>query len=82
MLTGQKLFKGEGLTETPAAVVMKEPELDRVPTEIRQALAACPEKDLRRRLREFAKSTRQMPLRHWRLVRKLAVMKERNLRQD
>ncbi len=50
MLTGKRLFEGEDLTETLAAVVMKEPDLSGVPVEARRLLKKCLEKDPRKRL--------------------------------
>jgi Tol biopolymer transport system component len=51
MLTGERLFKGEDITETLAAVVMKEPDLGKVPAEMRPLLQRCLEKDPKKRLR-------------------------------
>src|SRR5579863_1266516 len=45
LLTGQRPFKGEDVTETLAAVVMKEPDLSKVPAQIRPLLQRCLEKD-------------------------------------
>ena len=54
MLTGKQAFQGEDLTETLAAVVMKDPALDALPAStppaIRTLLHRCLEKNLRRRL--------------------------------
>ena len=52
MVTGKKLFRGEDLTETLAAVVMKEPDLSAAPRELRPLLKRCLEKDPRKRLRD------------------------------
>ncbi len=54
MVTGEKLFKGEDLTETLAAVVMKDPDLSSAPLELRPLLAKCLEKDPRKRLRDIS----------------------------
>ena len=53
MVTGSKLFKGEDLTETLAAVVMKEPNLSAAPVELQPLLKKCLAKDPRKRLRDI-----------------------------
>ena len=50
MLTGQKLFRGDDLTETMAAVIKEEPKLDRVPVKVRRLLRTCLQKDPKQRL--------------------------------
>src|SRR5580704_4061370 len=50
MLTGERLFDGETVTDTLAAVVMKAPDWERVPARVRRLLKACLEKDLKNRL--------------------------------
>lgn len=54
LLTGERLFKGEDLTETLAAVVMREPDLTAVPHEVRRLLKKCLQKDPAKRLRDIA----------------------------
>jgi predicted Ser/Thr protein kinase len=53
MLTGERLFQHDDLTETLAAVVMKAPDLDGAPFEVRRLLKKCLEKDPRKRLRDI-----------------------------
>jgi len=53
MLTGQRLFPGDDLTEVLAAVVLKEPSLDKVPAQFRRLLKKCLEKDPKKRLRDI-----------------------------
>src|SRR5262249_25458546 len=53
MLTGRKLFEGEDLTETLAAVVKTEPDLSAAPTEVKRLLTRCLQKDPRKRLRDI-----------------------------
>ena len=53
MLTGRRLFHGESMTDTLAAVLTKEPEWNRAPTQARPLLRRCLEKDPRRRLRDI-----------------------------
>jgi Tol biopolymer transport system component/predicted Ser/Thr protein kinase len=50
MLTGKRLFQGEDLTETLAAVVKEEPRLDQAPATVRRLLEACLQKNPRQRL--------------------------------
>ncbi|MCL4819651.1 MAG: serine/threonine-protein kinase [Vicinamibacteria bacterium] len=51
MLTGQRLFAGETVSDVLAAVLTKEPELAAVPPGWRRMVARCLEKDPRKRLR-------------------------------
>ncbi len=53
MLTGQRLFAGEDITVTLAAVVRDQPDLSRVPAGLRRLLRKCLEKDPARRLRDI-----------------------------
>jgi serine/threonine protein kinase len=53
MLTGERLFQGEDVSHTMAAVIMQEPKLDDVPVQVRKLLRRCLEKDPRRRLRDI-----------------------------
>jgi serine/threonine-protein kinase len=48
MVTGMRLFQGEDMTETLAAVVMKEPDLGAVPDELLPLLRKCLQKDPRK----------------------------------
>jgi len=50
MLTGQKLFKGEDLSETLASVIKEDPKLDRVSAKVQRLLRSCLEKDPKQRL--------------------------------
>lgn len=52
MLTGRRLFKGESISDTLAAVLTKEPDWQRVPTEVRKLLRRCLERDPNHRLRD------------------------------
>ena len=58
MLTGRRLFDGESITDTLAAVLTKEPEWKRVPAKARQLLRSCLEKDPKRRLRDIGDAWR------------------------
>ena len=57
MLTGHRVFSGETVSETLAAVMMKEPEWDRLPADLRSKLSnlvrRCLEKDPRQRVRDI-----------------------------
>ncbi len=50
MVTGQKLFKGEDLSDTLASVIKEVPKLDRVPAKVQRLLRSCLEKDPKQRL--------------------------------
>jgi Tol biopolymer transport system component len=51
LLTGERLFKGDEAADTLAQVLTKEPDLSKVPTQVRRLLGRCLEKDPKRRLR-------------------------------
>jgi serine/threonine-protein kinase len=53
MLTGQRLFQGESVSDTLAAVLTKEPDWNRVPPKVLPLLRRCLEKDPKRRLRDI-----------------------------
>jgi serine/threonine protein kinase/Tol biopolymer transport system component len=53
MLTGERLFQGEDVVETLAAVVHKQPDLSKVPERAQRLLRRCLEKDPRNRLRDI-----------------------------
>jgi len=50
LLTGRRAFKGDSVQATLAAVLTKEPPLDKLPTRVRRLLRACLKKDPRERL--------------------------------
>jgi Tol biopolymer transport system component/predicted Ser/Thr protein kinase len=54
LLTGKRLFQGEDVSHTMAAVIMQEPKLDDVPVEVRRLLRRCLEKDPKKRLRDIS----------------------------
>ncbi|MEO8100255.1 MAG: protein kinase [Acidobacteriota bacterium] len=54
MLTGSRLFKGETVTDTLAAVIEREPDLKKVPGQVRPLLRACLQKDPNKRLHDIA----------------------------
>jgi predicted Ser/Thr protein kinase len=53
LITGERPFKGDDLTETLAAVVKVPPDLRPVPPRVRRLLEACLQKDPRRRLQSI-----------------------------
>jgi serine/threonine protein kinase len=50
LITGQRLFKGEDLTDTLASVVKEHPDLSAVPRRVRRLLEECLQKDPKKRL--------------------------------
>src|SRR5215475_6062913 len=56
LLTGERLFKGEDTADTLAQVLTEEPDLDRVPQQVRLFLRRCLVKDPRRRLRDIGEA--------------------------
>jgi eukaryotic-like serine/threonine-protein kinase len=65
MLTGGFLFAGATISDTLAAVLTREPDLERVPARVRKLLQGCLEKEPKRRLRDIGDA--------WRLVEEPAV---------
>ena len=53
MLTGQRLFQGETVSDTLAAVLTREPDWNRVPPGTERLLRRCLEKDPKQRLRDI-----------------------------
>ena len=53
LLIGKRLFQGEDVSHTMAAVIMQEPQLDGVPVTVRRLLQGCLEKDPKKRLRDI-----------------------------
>ena len=54
MLTGKRLFQGDDVGHTLAAVIMQEPDLSAAPAEVLPLLKRCLEKDPKKRLRDIA----------------------------
>jgi Tol biopolymer transport system component len=54
MVTGKRLFQGEDLTDTLAAVVRDQPDLSTTPSAVRRILEQCLEKDPKKRLRHIS----------------------------
>jgi eukaryotic-like serine/threonine-protein kinase len=53
MLTGERLFKGEDVSEILAGVIKEKPDLSAIPDKVRPLLERCLEKDPRQRLRDI-----------------------------
>ena len=53
LLTGEQLFRGEDAAETLAAVIHKQPDVERAPLPVRTLLLRCLEKDPKKRLRDI-----------------------------
>src|ERR1700694_628020 len=58
LLTGERMFHGEDAAETLAAVIHKQPELERVPVKVRRLLGECLQKDPKLRLRDIGDARR------------------------
>ena len=56
MLTGKRLFEGDSLPETLAAVLKEQPDLNGVPVKVRPLLRRCLEKDPTKRLRDIGEA--------------------------
>lgn len=56
LLTGDRLFKGEDVSDTLAQVLTKEPDLGNVPPKARKLLSRCLEKDPKKRLRDIGEA--------------------------
>jgi len=53
LLTGERLFQGEDIADTLAQVLTRQPDLAKVPAEVRKLLQRCLEKDPKKRLRDI-----------------------------
>jgi hypothetical protein len=53
MLAGQRMYEGKTVSDVLAAVLIREPDLSKVPTKVRPLLQHCLEKDPRKRLRDI-----------------------------
>jgi serine/threonine-protein kinase len=58
LLTGEQMFQGEDAAETLAAVIHKQPNLERVPVKVRRLLGECLQKDPKLRLRDIGDAKR------------------------
>src|SRR5579862_3292978 len=53
MLTGERPFEGETVSDSLAAILKEQPDLNRVPGKVRPLLRRCLEKDPKKRLRDI-----------------------------
>jgi serine/threonine-protein kinase len=60
LITGTRLFEGEDVSHTMAAVIMQAPNLEAVPVEVRRLLQSCLEKDPKKRLRDIGDAWRML----------------------
>ena len=58
MITGRRLFEGEDVSTTLAAVIKEEPRWDGIPLNAQRLLKSCLEKDPKRRLRDIGDAWR------------------------
>jgi serine/threonine-protein kinase len=54
LLTGERMFQGEDAADTLAAVIHKQPDLEKAPPQVRTLLRRCVEKDPKKRLRDIS----------------------------
>ncbi len=54
LLTGEQLFAGPTVSDSLAAVLTREPDLEKIPPEFRRLVRLCLIKDARKRLRDIA----------------------------
>jgi len=54
MITAERLFEGETVSDTLAAVLTKEPDFAKVPAKLQRLLRRCLEKDPKKRLRDIS----------------------------
>jgi len=56
LLTGERAFQGEDVSETLVSVIRDQPDLGKVPAKPRKLLARCLEKDPKKRLRDIGEA--------------------------
>ncbi|HSR07215.1 MAG TPA: protein kinase [Bryobacteraceae bacterium] len=60
LITGERLFKGDDVGETLAHIITQDPDLRKVPPNVRRLLKSCLEKDPRKRLRDIGDGWRML----------------------
>jgi Tol biopolymer transport system component len=60
LLTGERLFAGDDVSDTLAQVLMKQPDLDKAPSQARRLLCECLQKDPKERLRDIGDARLQV----------------------
>jgi serine/threonine protein kinase len=58
LVTGERTFQGEDAAETLAAVIHKQPDLKRVPVQVRRLVGECLQKDPKLRMRDIGDAKR------------------------
>jgi eukaryotic-like serine/threonine-protein kinase len=58
LLTGEQVFRATSFSETVVQVLTRNPDLDRVPANVRRLLRSCLEKDPKQRLRDIGDVSR------------------------
>ncbi len=58
LITGKRLFQGEDVSHTMAAVIMQEPQFDGIPVPVQRLLKSCLEKNPKKRLRDIGDVSR------------------------
>jgi serine/threonine protein kinase len=53
LITGRRLFEGEDISQTMAAVILQEPSYDGIPARLHPLFKSCLEKDPKKRLRDI-----------------------------
>src|SRR6516162_3240083 len=56
MLSGRRLFEGQTISDTLAAVLIKEPDLEQISARVKPLLRRCLDKDPKRRLRDIGEA--------------------------
>jgi Tol biopolymer transport system component/predicted Ser/Thr protein kinase len=56
LLTGERMFEGETVSDTLAQVLTKEPDLAKVPVKVRKLVGRCLQKDPKHRLRDIGEA--------------------------
>src|SRR5439155_9169444 len=56
LVTGKRLFEGESVSDTLAAVLTSEPDWSAVPAKVRRLLKRCLERDPKKRLRDIGEA--------------------------
>jgi eukaryotic-like serine/threonine-protein kinase len=56
LLTGERMFAGETISDTLAQVLMKEPDLSKAPPKVQKLLGRCLQKDPKLRLRDIGEA--------------------------
>ena len=64
LLTGERMFQGEDAADTLAAVIHKQPDLEKAPPQVRTLVRRCLEKDPKKRLRDISVAKELLEVKH------------------